>query len=180
MKQINEEFLFAGYGGQGIMLMGKMLAFTAMNLGYNATWIPSYGAEVRGGTAHSMVRIKTNEKIANPSVGRPSICIVMNNPSLAKFIGLIKPGGLLIVDTTEIGHVPNREGIEIKKIPITKYAAELGDKRAANMIALGFLNKEKEFFPLNEFVKNLKYIFPNKKELLEINTAALEKGYGYI
>ena len=81
---IKEEILCAGYGGQGMMLMGRLFAYAGMNLGYNVTWMPSYGAEVRGGTAHSMVRIQKG-KIANPRVTRPTICIVMNKPSLLKF-----------------------------------------------------------------------------------------------
>ena len=177
MKDLKEEILCAGHGGQGIMLMGKLLAYAGMQAGYNVTWIPSYGAEVRGGTAHSMVRIQKDGPIANPMVTNPTSCIVMNKPSLAKFIHLIKPGGLLIVDTTEINDVPVRIDINIKKAPLTKIAIEVGDKRAANIVAIGYFNKIKNMFAENELTNCIPFIFTRNLDLVKINEKALARGY---
>ena len=94
---MKEEIIFAGFGGQGIMLMGKAISYAAMNNGRHVTWMPSYGAEVRGGTAHSMVVI-SDEVIASPVVKEPDICIVMNRPSLQKFEKKVKKNGILLIN----------------------------------------------------------------------------------
>lgn len=176
MKLIKEEILCAGYGGQGMMLMGKLLAYTAMNAGYNVTWIPSYGAEVRGGTAHSMVRIQKGN-IANPAVRKPTICVVMNQPSLSKFLPTVRPDGLLLVDSSMVDGIPKAKNILIKEAPFTKIAQDLGDKKAANMVAAGLLNKIKGLFPIEELIKSVSFVFQNKKELISINEKALREGY---
>ena len=173
---MKEEILCAGSGGQGMMLMGKLLAFSGMNAGYNVTWIPSYGAEVRGGTAHSMVRIQKG-KIADPTVIYPTICIVMNKPSLAKFAKRVKLNGLLLIDSAQVDSIPDIKNICIRKAPFTKIAMDMGDKKVANMLAVGMLNKVKALFPLDELVKALSFIFKDKPELISINEKAIRAGY---
>jgi len=158
------------------MLMGKLLAFSGMNLGYNVTWIPSYGAEVRGGTAHSMVRIQKG-KIANPTVAHPTICVVMNKPSAIKFAKRVKPGGLLLIDSAQVDNIPDIKNIIIRKAPFTKIAMAMGDKKVANMLAVGALNKIKNLFSKEELIKSLSFIFQNKKELIPINEKALLEGH---
>jgi len=159
------------------MSMGKLLAYSAMNMGYNVSWIPSYGAEVRGGTAHSMIRIEKNKKISNPVVSNPNTCIVMSEPSMVKFMVRIKPKGLLLLDDTRIGSVPKRKDIMIKRAPFTEMAQKIGDRRVANIIAIGALNKIKSLFPLKELVKCLPLIFQKKQGLVTINERALAEGY---
>ena len=122
---MNETIICAGFGGQGIMLMGKLLAEVGMKKGYHVTWMPSYGAEVRGGTAHSMVRI-SRAPIACPLVSAPTTAIVMNMPSFSKFISTIKPGGLAILNTSMIENLSKkRKNIKTAEIPLTKLALDL-------------------------------------------------------
>jgi len=175
MKSIKEEILCAGSGGQGIILMGRLLAYAAMKSGYDVSWIPSYGAEVRGGTAYSMVRIQKGI-IANPVVSNPNSCIIMNKPSLLRFIGNVQPKGLVLIDSTDIIGIPERKDLDIRKIPFTKIAADLGDVRSANMIAAAAYNKIKKLFSLENLIESLPFIFPNKTDLIGFNENALRKG----
>ena len=173
---IKEEILCAGYGGQGMMLMGKLLAYAGMNMGYNVTWIPSYGAEVRGGTAHSMVRIQKG-KIANPALSKPTICIVMNKPSLAKFAKRVRSQGLLLIDISDIDIIPEIKNVTIRKASFTKIAQKMGNKKVANMLAIGALNRIKNLFPIDELVKSLPFIFKDKNDLIPLNEKALREGH---
>jgi len=177
MKLFKEEIICAGFGGQGIMLMGKLLTYTGMEAGYEVSWIPSYGAEVRGGTAHSMVKLQKNCAIANPVVVNPSVCIVMSKPSLDKFMPRVRKGGMLLLDTTTIGEIPKTKGIIVKTAPFEKIAAEFGNKRAANMVILGALNKIKNYFPLDLLKSSIKYMFPGRDDIYKMNVQALDKGY---
>lgn len=172
---IREEILCAGFGGQGMMLMGKLLAYAGMNSGYNVTWIPSYGAEVRGGTAHSMVRIQKG-KIANPRVVRPTSCIVMNEPSLLKFSKKVKPKGLLLIDSSQVDGIPKIKNIDIKKAAFTKIAISMGDKKVANMIAVGAFNKIKNLFSIEELIRPLPEVFKGKENLIAVNEEAIKAG----
>ena len=132
-----EEIVVAGFGGQGIMLAGKLLAQTAMLAGKEVTYMPSYGAEVRGGTANCMVVISESE-IACPVVSRPDSLIVLNKASLKKFASRLKNGGLLIMNNSLIDVEPEVEdSIEIVSIPADELAVELGSPKSANMVALG-------------------------------------------
>lgn len=173
---MHEKIICAGFGGQGIMLMGKLLAEAGMKEGYSVTWLPSYGAEVRGGTAHSMVHI-SRERIASPRVLRPTTCIVMNKPSLIKFVDKVKKGGLLIVNTSMIDRIPKQKGVRIVKLPLTKLAAELGNIKVANMIAVGAFIRLKKLFSLNSALESLSRVFPLKEGIISINRKAVESGY---
>lgn len=178
-KAVNEQIICAGFGGQGIMLMGKLLAQVGMSLGYNVTWMPSYGAEVRGGTAHSMVHISDNA-IAAPIVSKPTTCIVMNKPSLFKFAQRVKKNGLLVVNTSIIDRITKRDDIRIEKFPLTKLASELGNIKVANMIAVGAFIGLKKLFPLKSAINELEKVLPLKKDLISINEKAIETGYGLV
>jgi 2-oxoglutarate ferredoxin oxidoreductase subunit gamma len=132
-----EEVIIAGFGGQGIMLTGKLLAQTAMEAGKEVTYMPSYGAEVRGGTANCMVVI-AEKKIACPVVGKPDSLIVLNKASLNKFCPRLKNNGLLIMNSSLIDTEPNLDdSIEIVPVPADELAVELGSPKSANMVALG-------------------------------------------
>ena len=135
-KRLHERIVAAGFGGQGIMLLGKLIASAGMLEGREVTYIPSYGAEVRGGTAHCMV-IVSDREIASPLVSAPATALVMNHPSLTKFEPRIKPGGLLVVNTSLMLAPPTRTDIEIAPIAATETADELGAIQAANMVMLG-------------------------------------------
>jgi len=173
-----EEILCAGFGGQGIMFMGKLLAEAGLAGGLHVTWMPSYGAEVRGGTAHSMTKISKDE-IASPIVTDPDILIVMNKPSLIKYEGKLKDDGLLIANKSLIGSFPKRKVIRVINIPMTEIAHKLGDIRCANMVAIGALAKKSKMISIRNIVNALKEAFKDKEELFLRNKKALEKGYKF-
>ena len=176
---MREEIIFAGFGGQGIMLMGKALSYAAMNNGKHVTWMPSYGAEVRGGTAHSMVII-SDEVIASPVVKEPSICVVMNRPSLQKFENKVKKKGLLIINKSLIDTDAERKDIDILNIPATGMASELGNTKTGNMVMLGALLARTNILPLTSLISALKDVLSaSHQNMAVINEKAIRKGYEY-
>ena len=170
------EILLAGFGGQGIMLLGKLLAAAGLASRKNVTWMPSYGAEVRGGTAYSMTKI-SNKEIANPIVTSPDILVVMNEPSLTKYEELLKSKGLMILNKSLIGSKPRRKDISVVSIPMTQIASKLGSVRSANMVALGALLKRSKLFPIRVVVSLLREMMGGKEDLFLLNKKAIEKGY---
>ncbi len=176
VKRNCEEILCAGFGGQGIMFMGKLLAMAGLLAEKNVTWMPSYGAEVRGGTAYSMIKVSDAE-IASPIVINPDILIVMNKPSLLKYEGKLKEGGILIANKTLIGDFTKRKGITTVNIPLTEAASKLGEARSANMIAVGAVAKRSRLISIRNVTAALGIAFKNNEELLLKNKKALEKGY---
>jgi 2-oxoglutarate ferredoxin oxidoreductase subunit gamma len=176
---MREDIVFAGFGGQGIMFMGKVLSYTAMKNDRFVTWMPSYGAEVRGGTAHSMVII-SDGLIASPLVKEPSICVVMNKPSFKKFESKVKEQGLLIVNKSLIDTESIRDDIDILEIPATDMAFELGNSRIANMVVLGSLLAKREIVPLKTLMDSLENVISkDKHDIISANKEAIRKGYEY-
>ncbi len=172
-----EQIVIAGFGGQGIMLSGKLLAQTAMRAGREVTYMPSYGAEVRGGTANCMVVIADRE-IACPVVSRPDSLIVMNKASLSKFGPRLKDGGLLIMNSSLIDAEPNLNGsIEMVAVPADEIAVELGSRRSANMVAIGaYLQKRGHLSPQDAARALPDTIAKRYHKLLPVNTEALRRG----
>lgn len=176
---MTEQIIFAGFGGQGIMLMGRALSYAAMKEGKQVAWMPSYGAEVRGGTAHSMVVI-SERRIALPIVKEPSICIVMNSPSFRKFENRIKKEGILIVNKSLIDTKVKRNDIDVLEIPATDLAFKLGNVRVANMVILGALLAKKNILQIESLVDSLKDIIPKAyQNTISVNKEAIRKGYEY-
>lgn len=173
---MNEKIIFAGFGGQGIMLAGRILAQAAYLEGNRVTWMPSYGAEVRGGTAHSMVVI-SGEEIASPVVREPTSCIIMNNPSLKKFEGKIALGGLMILNSSLVTSNVTRDDINVVKLALTQIATDLGSVKVANMVALGAYATIKKSVSLKRLIDALKCILPvHHHNLLPLNEKALREG----
>lgn len=170
------EMLFAGFGGQGIMFMGKLLAQAGLGAKRYVTWMPSYGAEVRGGTAYSMTKI-ANIPISNPIVTNPDILIVMNTPSLIKYEGRLKAGGLLISNSSLADEPPKRKDVKLAAIPITEIASKLGNTRCANMVAVGVMLKRANVLSMKNVIDALKVMLEDKEDLFSINKKALERGY---
>jgi len=172
-----EEVIIAGFGGQGIILAGKLLAQTAMKRGLEVTYMPSYGAEVRGGTANCMVII-ADEPIASPLVDRPDSLIVMNKASLNKFTPRLKNGGLLVMNSSLIDTKPKLDdSIEIIAVPADEIAVELGEKRAANMVAIGaYLQKRGSLSPDAAAACLAETIAKRYHKTLPVNTEALHRG----
>lgn len=168
--------LFAGFGGQGIMFMGKVLAEAGVLGGLHVTWMPSYGAEVRGGTAYSMTKISEGP-IASPVVVKPDILVVMNRLSLLKYQLTVKDGGILISNKTLAGDIERRRSIQIVNVPLTRMASKLGDIRCANMIAVGIIAKRSKLVAMKNVVKALEGAFKDKQPLFLLNKKAAEMGF---
>jgi 2-oxoglutarate ferredoxin oxidoreductase subunit gamma len=176
-NELYEEIVIAGFGGQGIILAGRLLAQTAMNAGKEITFMPSYGAEVRGGTAKCMVVI-AERKIACPVVGRPDSLIVMNHASLNKFASHLKIGGLLIINSSMIDNVPQlNETIEVISIPADELAVQLGSQKIANMIILGAYLQKRGCLTIDAAVQALPDVLAERyHKTLPVNTKALHRG----
>lgn len=170
------EILLAGFGGQGIMFMGKLLAQAGLISRENVTWMPSYGAEVRGGTAYSMTKISSGT-IASPVVITPDILVVMNEPSLSKYEDKLKSKGILIMNKSLIENKPRRKDIRVVSIAMTDLASKLGSARSANMIAIGALLKASKLFSIKVVASALKEMLGDKEDLYLVNKKAIEKGY---
>jgi len=170
------EIVIAGFGGQGVLSMGTLLAYAGMLQGKKVSWIPSYGAEMRGGTANCSVVISDDE-IVLPIVIEPTVAIIMNLPSLDRFEKSVKPGGLLIVNSSMVNRKPQRTDLEVLEVPANQIALELGNAQVANMVVLGaFLEKTKAVSP-ELVIESLKKVLPaHRHSLVPINQQALERG----
>ena len=171
------ELLFAGFGGQGILLMGKITAQAAMTAGMQTTFLPSYGPEMRGGTANCGV-IVSDAPIASPMVARMDVLVAMNQQSLDKFGPLVRENGVIILDSTLADPATSApRHVRIVSGPFTKIASDLGNVRAANMVALGTLVRETKLVPFDHMVEQMKKTTASRPEWAALNTQALEAGY---
>ena len=169
--------LIAGFGGQGILFAGKQLALAGMYLDKKVTWLPSYGPEMRGGTANCTVMISDGE-IGSPVTPNPDVLVVMNLPSYIKFHDFVAPGGSLFCDSYLVNEKSNRDDINKYYIPATELAFE--HNVPANVIMLGRLIKATGIFTFDELAMSLEKSLPeSKKHLLETNIKALKLGYEY-
>jgi len=168
--------LIAGFGGQGVLSMGLNLAEAALLEGKNVTYLPAYGAEVRGGTANCTVAISDDE-IASPVASSPEFVIAMNQPSAVKFQHHIQSGGLFFLNSSLVEAEIIRGDIEIVNVPANRIAEELGSPKAANMVMLGAFTKKSGVVELSNVSQALKHILSSKKKLLELNEKALLTGY---
>jgi 2-oxoglutarate ferredoxin oxidoreductase subunit gamma len=177
---MHEEVIVSGFGGQGALFAGQLLAYTGMDEGWQVTWIPSYGPEMRGGTAHCIVII-SGEEIGSPIIRQPTIAIVMNPPSMDKYEPLVKVGGLLVVNSTLVRARSERKDIEMVYIPANELAAELGNVRMANVILLGAMLGMREILPLDGIKRTLDLHIPEKRRrIIEPNKRALDRGVEYV
>jgi 2-oxoglutarate ferredoxin oxidoreductase subunit gamma len=170
------EFLFAGFGGQGVMFAGQVLTYAAMDMGKEVTWIPSYGPEMRGGTANCTV-IVADEEIGSPLVNNPQAIVVMNLPSLDKYESMVKPGGVLIVNSSMVDREVARTDITAVALPCNEMAEEIGSRRLANIVAMGALLAVLPVASLADIEATLKAHMPGRhKNLLPQNVEALKRG----
>ncbi len=168
----------AGFGGQGVLMLGELFAKAGMLQGLNVTWLPSYGPEMRGGTANCSVVASTRE-IGNPMVNEINVLVALNRPSMEKFQEEIVPGGILFYDSSLIDVEPSRKDIEIHAVPATKIAAELGMNRVANVVMLGAVHRVLGFPSQKRFMETVKSISKNEK-IFEINSKAFQAGMAAI
>ncbi len=171
------DVIISGFGGQGALFAGQLLAYTALDNGYQVTWFPSYGPEMRGGTAHCIVIISDDE-IGAPIVSRPEIVIAMNLPSLQRYETLVKPDGLLVVNASLVDREVQRTDIQSVTVPANELAEDLGDSRLANMVLLGAMLQRKPIFSLDQVWESLQtHISERRRDLLAANHKALDKGF---
>jgi 2-oxoglutarate ferredoxin oxidoreductase subunit gamma len=169
--------IMAGFGGQGVVLMGTLLSYSAMVEGKHTTFFPSYGAEMRGGTANCSV-VVSDTPIASPVVNQPDCVVAMNIASLDKFESRVKPGGLMFVNSSLVKKKVERSDINEVKIPANELAEDLGSARAANMVMLGAVVKKTLAVELDSVVDSLKKVLSERAmSLLEVNRNALRKAY---
>ena len=173
---IDTSIIIAGFGGQGILFTGKVLAYAGMVDGINVSHLPSYGPEMRGGTANCTVCL-CDEPVASPLVTRPDMIIVMNQPSYDKFKGSVKKGGKIFLDSSLISDYSEVDGVESFAVPATELARNNDLKGLANMIMLGKVLKETGIFGVTEIEAGLKKAVPEKKaHLIPSNVKAVELG----
>jgi 2-oxoglutarate ferredoxin oxidoreductase subunit gamma len=171
-----EEVIISGFGGQGTLFAGQLLAHAAMNQGFHVTWIPSYGPEMRGGKARCTVIISEDE-IGSPLIRRPSAAIVLNIPSMDGFEPAIKPGGVLVVNSSLVPRQSERADIRAYYVPASDMATELGNIRLANVICLGALIQVTGVVPLKTVEQALDDHLPQRhRQLLGLNKKALREG----
>ena len=167
------KLFFAGSGGQGVLTMGQMVTYAAMYADMNATWLPSYGPEMRGGTANCTVVISPEKPVSCPLIYEADNLVVMNLPSLIKFESMVKPGGNLFVNTSLIDQKPTRTDINVYNVPANDLAMELGNARTANVVMLGALVRVTNVVPVEMIYKIMEKTFSGRKAaLLDLNKQA--------
>lgn len=170
---MKEEIIIAGFGGQGVLSMGKILAYSGIMQEQEVTWMPAYGPEMRGGTANVTV-ILSDKKISSPILSKYDTAIILNQQSLDKFESKVKPGGLLIYDPNGIIHKPTRKDITICTIEAAEESARMGNIKAFNMIVLGAFLKKKPIVTMENVIKGLKKSIPERHHhLIPMNEKAI-------
>ena len=174
---MKDSIIISGFGGQGVVLAGSLIANAALEQGLETCGMVSYGAEMRGGTAHSTT-IVSDKLISSPVVINPTTAIIMNQPSLEKFEDKLEKDGMIILNTSECKTKPTRKDIKVIAIEATKIAEELGNKRVANVVMVGAYLKNQDMVSFDSTIKVLSKVLKGKEKLIEINEKALLLGYG--
>jgi len=170
------EIIFAGFGGQGVLSMGQIIAYAAMIEGKEVSWMPSYGPEMRGGTANCIAIVSDN-RISSPIVSRFDSAIVLNQPSMDKFESTVKPGGLLMYEESAIINLPTRTDIEIVALPAVAEAVKLNKRQVANMILVGAFLAKRPILNIETILKALKKVLPERHHhTIPLNEKALMLG----
>ncbi len=170
--------IIAGFGGQGVILAGKILAQAGMDHGLEVTWLPSYGPEMRGGTANCTV-VLSDEPVGSPIVDEPSALIAMNRPSLEKFESIVSSGGSIIVNESLVHQKVERTNVDAVYVPLNEIAIDVGNARALNMVALGAYVKVTGFVPLDTIKATMTRMLEasGKAKFVPLNEQALERGH---
>ena len=173
------QILIAGFGGQGVLFAGKFLAYKGLVQDKQVSWLPSYGPEMRGGTANCSV-ILSDMPVGSPIITNPDVLVAMNLPSLTKFVDTVVPGGKIIIDSTLIDAKVQRDDVEVFYVPATQMAKDAGFSTLANMILAGKVIKESGCVAFDGNKETLEAFIPAKKAgLIDINCKALQAGYDY-
>ena len=172
---MENSLLIAGFGGQGVVLIGQLLGYAASAAGKNATYYPSYGAEQRGGTANCTVVI-SDEEIGSPVVSKLDTVIAMNEPSLVRFAEWVKPGGTIIINSSLIQGGPVRDDVKMIRVPANEIAEKLGADKIANMVMLGSYLAVSKALPVEAVIGTMKAKLAKKQDLVVLNEAAIKAG----
>ena len=173
------QILFAGFGGQGVLFAGKFLAYKGLMEDLQVSWLPSYGPEMRGGTANCSV-ILSDTPVGSPIITNPDVLVAMNLPSLQKFVNAVVPGGKIILDSTLIDAKVERDDIEVFYVPATQLAKDAGFSTLSNMILTGKVLKEIDIVSFDGNKETLESFIPAKKAgLIDMNLKALQIGYDF-
>ncbi len=173
---MTEETIIAGFGGQGVLTMGMVLAYAGMVEELEVSWMPSYGPEMRGGTANC-ITILSDRAVSSPIITRFDTAVILNQPSLEKFEAAVKPGGLLLYESNNILNPPTRDDISVVPVPAAVEAAQLDDSRALNMIMLGAYLVHRPLVKLPSIMAGLEQVLPTRyHHLLPLNQEAIERG----
>ena len=170
------EVIMSGFGGQGLMMIGKLLAWAGLEEGKDVTWLPSYGPEMRGGTANCTVVI-ADQPIGSPLVSSPKAAIVMNQPSLEKFSPMLRKDGVLVINSTMIPVNADRTDLRSFRIKADDLAEELGSRRSANLVMLGAYIGMDDVVSCETLIKAIKKTFAEKKKFIDVNCKTFMKGY---
>ncbi len=169
--------IFSGFGGQGVLSMGLNLAQAGMLEGKKVTYLPAYGAEMRGGTANCTVAI-SDEEIASPVASSPDFLVAMNFPSLVRFQNQVQSGGIFFLNSSLMEAEISRGDVDIVEVPANDLAEELGNLKCANMVMIGAFVKKTNLVSIDTLIKGLEDSFKKKKKLIPLNKKALKSGYG--
>ncbi len=173
---MTEEVVIAGFGGQGVLSMGMILCYSGIMENKEVSWMPSYGPEMRGGTANCIAIVSDN-KVSSPIISKFDTVIALNQPSVDKFESMVKPGGLLLYESTNVITPPTRSDIDIVGIPASSEAAKMKNTKIMNMIVLGAFLKKKPIIKFENIIEGLKQVLPERyHHLIPLNTDALNKG----
>ncbi len=172
---MQNEVMFAGFGGQGILLSAKILAHAAMEEGFEVVWIPSYGPEMRGGTAYCTV-VVSDRPIGSPIIKNPGHLVAMNKPSLLKFAPVVKPGGVILINSSLVPDRSGRGDVNELSVPVTDIAKELGSVKAANIVALSAFVAKSKIVPWESIKRCIHDEFKEKTKFMELNMKATEEG----
>ena len=177
---MTKKTIFAGFGGQGVLMMGYVTALAAMREGKEVTYLPSYGAEVRGGTANCTV-VVSDEEIFSPVASSPDYAVIMNRPSLARYDGQVREGGVMVINSSLVDVLPSRSDLEVLQVPANRMAKELGSDRTINMIMLGAFAAKTGITSLDALMNGLTEIVKGKKaSLMKLNRKGLDMGAEYV
>lgn len=171
--------IFAGFGGQGVLLMGYVLSHGAMHKGLNVTYFPAYGAEMRGGTANCTVTL-SDKKIASPVASNPDVLVAMNFPSLEKFEPTVVEKGLVFLNSSLISENLSRGDVEVLRIPTAELAREVGSDRVINMVMIGAFCAKTGLLTMEETFKGMEAALKGKERFFELNRKGIERGFSFI
>jgi len=174
-----EKIIIAGFGGQGVLSLGQFVAYAAMAEDKYVTWLPSYGPEMRGGTANCSV-VVSDEPIASPVIAKPDCLIAFNKPSLSKFADKVRPGGLIIVNSSLVHEKVARDDIEVIYLPANELAHEAGNDKTLNIVILGAYIALRKIVKKETVLKTIENIFGKKPKIIPVNIKAFDLGYNKI